>query len=147
MLCLRSETYCYYEETSNKLKFRSKALKKWKLEQSGVATLEKYRKVLDDEVNNTALKWAFRSADHTVATYEQIKRSLLYFCPQRTKMTLEFTHSHRICNFILVWFIVCMMFAALYNFLIKLFRKFIFLLLARNQIMHEDAHFSFLQVF
>ena len=43
MLCLCSKTYCYYDVTSNKLKFSSKDLNKRVLEQSGDGPLEKYR--------------------------------------------------------------------------------------------------------
>ena len=146
MLCLRSETYCYYEETSNKLKFRSKALKKWKLEQSGVATLENYRKVLQNEVNNTALKCDFRSTDHTVATYERSKRSLVYFGPKRNKDLGMHTQRQNL------WLYSCLNYSlygvcCFIQFFLKLFRDIIFFLLAHNQIMHEDAHFSCLQVF
>ena len=41
MLCLCSKTYCSYDVTTNKLKFRSKRLKKGVLQQSGDGTLEK----------------------------------------------------------------------------------------------------------
>ena len=83
MLCLCSKTYCCYDVTSNKLKFSSKGLNKRVLEQSGDGPLEKYRRVLNDKVNVTSNNRGFRTNNHFVATYEQVKKSLSYFYPKR----------------------------------------------------------------
>ena len=83
MLCLCSKTYCCYDVTSNKLKFSSKGLKKRVLEQSGDGPLEKYRRVLNEKVNVTSNNRGFRTNNHSVATYEQVKKGLSYFYPKR----------------------------------------------------------------
>ena len=78
MLCLCSETYCCYDVTSNKHKFSSKGLNKRVLEQSGDGPLEKYRRVLNKKVNVTWNNRGFRTNNHSVATYEQVEKSLFY---------------------------------------------------------------------
>ena len=83
MLCLCSKTYCCYDVTSNKLKFSSKGLNKRVLEQSGDGPLEKYRRVLDEKVNVTSNNRGFRTNNHSVATYEQVKKGLSDFYPKR----------------------------------------------------------------
>ena len=82
-LCLCSKAYCCYDKTSNKLKFSSKGLNKRILEQNSDGFLEKYRKVLDDAVNDTSTKRGFRFKKHTVSTYEQTKHGFSYFYPKR----------------------------------------------------------------
>ena len=76
MLCLCSKTNCCYDVTSNKLKFSSKGLNKRVLEQSGDGPLEKYRRVLNEKVNVTSNNRGFRTKNHSVATYEQVKKGL-----------------------------------------------------------------------
>ena len=83
MLCLCSKIYCYYYVTSNELNFSSKDLNKRVLEQSGDGPLEKYRRVLDEKVNVTSNSRGFRTNNHSVATYEQVKKGLSYIYPQR----------------------------------------------------------------
>ena len=83
MLCLSSETHCSYDVTSDKLKFSSKGFNKRVLEQSGDGPVEKYRRVLNEKVNITSNNGGFRTNNHTVATYEQVKKSLSYFYPKR----------------------------------------------------------------
>ena len=83
MLCLCSKTYCCYDVTSNKLKISSKSLNKRVLEQSGDGPLEKYRRVLNEKVNVTSNNRGFRTNNHSVATYEQVKKGLSYFYPKR----------------------------------------------------------------
>ena len=51
-----------------------KSLSKGVLEQSGDGLLEKYRKVLNEEVNVTSNNRGFRTNNHSVATYEQVKK-------------------------------------------------------------------------
>ena len=82
MLCLCSKEYCCYDVTSNKLKFSSKRLNKRALEQSGDGPLEKYRRVLNQKVNVTS-KRGFRTINHSVATYEQVRNCLFYSYPKR----------------------------------------------------------------
>ena len=79
MLCLCSKTYCCYDVTSNKLNFSIKSLNKRVLEQSGDEPLKKYRRVLNEKVNVTSNNGGFRTNNHSVATYEQIKKGLSYF--------------------------------------------------------------------
>ena len=83
MLCLCSKTYCCYDVTSDKLKFSSKGLNKRVLEQSGDGPLEKYRRVLNEKVNVTSNNRGFRTNNHCVATYEQVKKRLSYFYPKQ----------------------------------------------------------------
>ena len=83
MLCLCSKTYCCYDVTSKKLKFRRKGLNKRVLEQSGDGPLEKYRRVLNKKVKVTSSNRGFRTNNHSVATYEQIKKGFSYFYPKR----------------------------------------------------------------
>ena len=83
MLCLCSRTYCCYVVISNKIKISSKGLNKRVLEQIGDEPLEKYRRVLNEKVNVTSNNRAFRTNNHSVATYEQVKKSLSYFYPKR----------------------------------------------------------------
>ena len=73
MLCLCSKTYCYYDIASNKFKFISKGVNKRILEQSGDGPLDKFRRVLDEQVNITSTNRGFRTNNHAVATYEQVK--------------------------------------------------------------------------
>ena len=83
MLCLCSKTYCCYDVNSNQLKFSNKSLNKRVPEQSGDGPLEKYRRVLNEKVNVTSNNRGFRTNNHSVATYEQVKKGLSYFYPKR----------------------------------------------------------------
>ena len=83
MLCLCSKAYCCYDVTSDKLKFSSKCLNKRVLEQCGEGPLEKYRRVFNEKVNVTSNNRGFRTNNDSVATYEQVKKSLSYFYPKR----------------------------------------------------------------
>ena len=83
MLCLCSKTYCCYHVTSNKLKFSSKGLNKRVLDQSGDGPLEKYRRVLNEKVNVTSNKRGFRTNNHSVVTYESVKKGPCYCYPKR----------------------------------------------------------------
>ena len=83
MFCLSSKTYCCYDVICNKLKFSSKGPNKRVLEQSGDGTLEKYRRVFNDKVNVTSNNRGFRTNNHSVATYEQVRKGLSYFFPKR----------------------------------------------------------------
>ena len=83
MLCLCSKTYCCYDVTSKKPKFRHKGLNKRVLERSDDGPLEKYRRVLKEKVNVTSNKRGFRTNNFSVATYEKVKKSLSNFYPKR----------------------------------------------------------------
>ena len=64
--------------------FSSKGLNKRKLEECGDGgPKSKYRKVLEEAVNVTSTKRGLRTIQHNVATYEQTKKGLPYFCPKR----------------------------------------------------------------
>ena len=81
--CLYSKTYCCSDNKSDKMKFSSKGLNKRILEESGDGPMEKYRKLLDEAINLTSTNRGFRTINHMVATYEQIKKGLSYFYPKR----------------------------------------------------------------
>ena len=83
MLCLCSKTYCCYDLTSKKFKFSSKGLNKRVLQQIGDGPLENYRRVLNKKVNVTSNNKGFRTSNHSVATFEQVKKGLSYFYPKR----------------------------------------------------------------
>ena len=83
MLCIYRKTYCCYDTVSNSLNFSSKDLNKWILEQSGDGFPEKYRKVLDDAVNNTLKNNSFRAKDNSVAIDEQTKWRFFKFYHNR----------------------------------------------------------------
>ena len=83
MLCLSSKTYYCYDVISNKPKFSSKGLNKQVLEQSGDGPLEKYRRVLKENVNVTSNNRGFRTNNHSVATYDQVKKDLSHLYPKR----------------------------------------------------------------
>ena len=53
------------------------------LKQSGDGPVEKYWRVLNQTVNVTSNKRGFRTNNHSVATYEQVKKGLSYFYPKR----------------------------------------------------------------
>ena len=95
MLCLCSKTYCCYDVTSNKPKFSNKGLNKRVLEQSGGGPPEKYRRVLNEKTNVTSNNRGLRTNNHSVATYEQVKKGLYYFYPVRL---MEFTLNHLNCK-------------------------------------------------
>ena len=116
MLCLCSKTYCCYDVTSNETKFSSKGLNKRVLEQSGDGPLEKYRRVLNEKVNVTSNNRGFRTNNHSVATYEQVKKGFAYFHPKRltetdgrliSPLNLKDVHSFLILN--------CRLFVPLYT--------------------------------
>ena len=64
-----------------------KGLNKRVLEQSGDGPLEKYRRVLNEKVTVTSNNRGFRTNNHSVAIYEQVKKSLSYFYPKRLVKT------------------------------------------------------------
>ena len=76
ILCLCSKTYRCYDVTSNNLKFRSEGLNECVMEQSGDGPLERYRRVLNENVKVTSNIIGFRRNKHSVATYEQVKKSV-----------------------------------------------------------------------
>ena len=82
MLCLCSKTYCCFDVTSLKPKVSSKDLSNCLLEQTGDGPLERCRRVLNEKVNVTSNNRGFRTNNHTVATYEQVKKVLSYFYPK-----------------------------------------------------------------
>ena len=83
MLCLCRKTYCCYDNKSDKFTFSSKGLNKRVLEDSGDGPISKYRRVLDEAINLTSANRKIRTINHMVATYEQTKRGLSYFYPNR----------------------------------------------------------------
>ena len=98
MLSLCSKTYCCYDVTSKKLKFSSKGLNKRVMEQSGDRPLEKYRRVLNENVNVTSNNRGIRTNNHFVATYEQVKKSLSFFTQNEESRLMDFTLNRLICK-------------------------------------------------
>ena len=45
--------------------------------------MSNYRKVLEEAVNVTSTNRGYRTIQHSIATYEQTKKGLSYFCPKR----------------------------------------------------------------
>ena len=99
MLCLCSKTYCCYDVTSNKLEFSSKGLKKRIPEESGDGPLENYRRVLNETVNVTSNSRRFRTNNHSVATYEQVKKVSPTFIQRELSKLMEFTLNRLICEY------------------------------------------------
>ena len=83
MLCFCSKTCCCGDVTSKKLTTSSKGLNKRVMETSGGWPLEGYRRVLNEKVNVTSNNRGFQTINHSLATYEQIKKALSYFYPKR----------------------------------------------------------------
>ena len=78
-----SKTYCSYDRKSNKYKFISKGLNQRTLEDCGVAVMSKYRKVLVESVNVISTNRGLRTIEHGRATFEQTKKCLFNFYPER----------------------------------------------------------------
>ena len=78
MLFLYSEAYCCFGVTSIKPKFSSKDLNKRVPEWRGHGLVEKYRRVLNGKVNVFWNDTRFWTNHHSVATYEQVNKSLSY---------------------------------------------------------------------
>ena len=83
MICLCVKTFCCFDQSRVKIKFGSKILNKQTLDGMGAGPLEKYGRVLDEKTNVQSTIRGFRTTQHTVCKYEQTKRGLLYFYPQR----------------------------------------------------------------
>ena len=83
MICLCSRTHCCYDVTSSKPKLSNKGPNRRVLEQSGDGPLEKYRRVLNEKINVTSNNRRFRTNNHSLANYEQVRKSLSYFYPKR----------------------------------------------------------------
>ena len=71
-----SKTYCCYDVASNKLKFSSEDLNKRVLEHNGEGPFDKYYPIMDGKTNITSANGCFCTNNHTVATYELIKKGL-----------------------------------------------------------------------
>ena len=83
MLYMCSKTYYCYDVTPIKLNFSTKGFNKRVLEQSVDGPLQKYQRALNEKVNVTSNNRGFRTNNHSVATYEQVKKGLSYFYPKR----------------------------------------------------------------
>ena len=79
MLCLLSKTYCCYDVVLKEFIFSSKCLNKRVLDWSGYGLLDKNRRVLDERVIVRSINKGFRTNNHAVATYEQLKKGLSPF--------------------------------------------------------------------
>ena len=80
---LCSKTYCCYESSSNKYNFSSKNLNERTLEDCDDGPMAKYRKVLDEFNNLSATKKGFLTVHHSAVAYEQTRKGLSYFSPNR----------------------------------------------------------------
>ena len=94
MICLCSESYCYYDSQSNKFEISSKDLNERTLEDSGDGPLCKYCKVLGEGINVTSTNRRFRKKQHAVAAKERTKKGLSYLYPKRN---IEQDRIHTIC--------------------------------------------------
>ena len=113
MLCQWSKTYCCYGITSKTFEFSSKCLNKRVMEQSVDGPLEKYRRVLNEKVNFTSNNRGFRTNNHSVATYEQVKKGL------SNTNSREWWNSYStayIVRYSLLFNLYCRVFAQLYTF-------------------------------
>ena len=68
-------------------KFSSKGVNKPTPEDSGNHSMVKDQKFLDGTVNEKSTNGGFRSINHVVATYKQIKKGVAYFYPKRKVLT------------------------------------------------------------
>ena len=137
MLCLCSKTYCCYDVTPKKPNFSSKGLIKRVLEQSGDGPLEKYRRVLNEKVNITSNNRGFRSNNHSVATYEQLKKSLSYFYPKKTVETGEiYTQAFNLKDIhsFLILIVVCLSNFIHFNYLFKTIKQTFYIALGHISI-------------
>ena len=118
MLCLCSKTDGCNDVSSNKLKFISKGRNKRVLEPSGDGPLKKYRRVLNEKARVTLNNRGFRTYNHSVATYEQVKKSLSYFNPIEWTRLMEFTLNRPIFKIFFHSFFIlyCHVFVQLYTF-------------------------------
>ena len=69
--------------TSGELKFSSKVLNKRVLEKIGHEPVEKYRRVLNENVNVASKNRGFRTNNHSVANFNQLRKGLSNFYPYR----------------------------------------------------------------
>ena len=83
MLCLCSKIFHCHNVTSNEHKFNSKGLNKRVVEQIGDGPVEKYRRFMNEKVKVISNIRGFRTNNHSVATYEQVKKDLSYFYSKR----------------------------------------------------------------
>ena len=83
MLFLCSKTYSFHDKEIKKYKLSSKGLNKKTLEDCGDGPMSKYRKVLEESFNVIATKRGFRTIQHSVTTYEQLKKRFSDFYPKR----------------------------------------------------------------
>ena len=85
-LCLCSKTYCCYDVTFNKLKLTVKVSTNvyW-----NIAVTDHWKNigVLNEKVKVTSNNRGVRTINHSVATYEQVKKGLSYFYPKRVDET------------------------------------------------------------
>ena len=79
MFRLCSKTCFCYDRKSRKYKINSKGPNKGTLEDGDNGRISKYQNVLEESVNVTLTMRRFRTVRHTVALYEQIKKSLSPF--------------------------------------------------------------------
>ena len=82
MLCICSKTYSCYNVASKKFKFSSKCFNKRMLEESADGPWDNYRCVLDEKINIKSTNRGFSTNNHTVGTYEQLKKGLFYCYPK-----------------------------------------------------------------
>ena len=80
---LCSKTSCCYDSQSHKLKVNSKSLNKRAPEHSGDGPMSKYCKILEEVSNVTSTYRGFRTIQQAVAIYNQTKKGLSYFSPNR----------------------------------------------------------------
>ena len=118
-LCLCRNTYCCYVAASNQLRFSSKGLQKWIPEHTGDDPPEKYRQVLDDIVSIKSTNRVFRTMDHSVATYVEIKRTILTLIYLKGKLRImEITYTYSICEFCFLSMFCCVVMCLLLHYVL-----------------------------
>ena len=100
MLCMCIKSYCCYYVTSNYLMFSSKCLNKSLLEQSSNGLLDKYRRVLNQEVNVTSNKRRFQTNNHSVDSGSQnrLRKVSPTFTQSEQSRVIEFTLTRSLCR-------------------------------------------------
>ena len=68
VICLCSETYWCFDNSTYEIEFGCNALNKRTLEGTGAGTLEKYRLVLDEKTNDKSTNRGFRTIQNSVCT-------------------------------------------------------------------------------
>ena len=87
MLCLCRNIYCCYNSPLMILNLAAEVSKNAYWNRAATDHWKKNRRVLNEKVNVTSNNRRFRTNNHSVASYEQVKKCLSFFCPKRIVKT------------------------------------------------------------